>query len=102
MMPMPETEPPIDSSDIGDDQPRGMIRVVIADDHAVVRRGLRQLLDAEEGFDVVAEASDLDAARRFVRGHRPDVLVLDLNMPGGSSLDGIPEIRAECKKNQNE
>ena len=71
------------------------IRVVIADDHAVVRRGLRQVLDAEEGFDLVAEAVDLDSARRFVRGHRPDVLVLDLNLPEGLSLAAIPEIRAE-------
>jgi two-component system response regulator NreC len=77
-----------------------MIRVVIADDHAFVRRGLRQVLDAEEGFDVVAEAADLESARRYTRGHRPDVLVLDLNMPGGSSLDGIPEIRAECPDTQ--
>lgn len=76
------------------------IRVVIADDHAVVRRGLRQVLDTDGGFDVVAEASDLDSARRYVRGHRPDVLVLDLNMPGGSSLESIPEIRAECPQTQ--
>lgn len=76
------------------------IRVVIADDHAVVRRGLRQVLDADGGFDIVAEASDLDNARRYVRGHRPDVLVLDLNMPGGSSLEGIPEIRAESPQTQ--
>jgi DNA-binding NarL/FixJ family response regulator len=100
MTPMPETQPPIDTSESGDDPSRETIRVVIADDHAVVRRGLRQVLDAEEGFEVVAEASDLDAARRYVRGHDPDVLVLDLNMPGGSSLDGIPEIRAECPGTQ--
>lgn len=72
------------------------IRVVIADDHAVVRRGLRQVLDAEEGLEVVAEASDLDGARRYVRGHHPDVLVLDLNLPEGLSLGAIPEIRSEC------
>jgi two-component system response regulator NreC len=53
------------------------------------------LLEAEAGFEVVAEAGDVDAARRFVLGHRPAVLVLDLNMPGGSSLDAIPEIRAQ-------
>ncbi len=76
------------------------IRVVIADDHAVVRRGLRQVLDAENDFEVVAEAADLESARRYTRGHRPDVLVLDLNMPGGSSLDGIPEIRAESPDTQ--
>jgi two-component system response regulator NreC len=73
----------------------GHIRIVIADDHAVVRRGLRQLLDLEAGFEVVAEAGDIETARRAVRGHRPTVLVLDLNMPGGSSLDAIPEIRSE-------
>ena len=76
------------------------IRVVIADDHAVVRRGLREVLEADGGFDIVAEAPDLDAARRYVRGHHPDVLVLDLNMPGGSTLDSIPEIRAECPGTQ--
>ena len=78
----------------------GAIRVVIADDHAVVRRGLRQLLDAEEGFEVVAEAADLASARRYVRGHHPDVLVLDLNLPDGLSLGAIPELRAECPQTQ--
>jgi two-component system, NarL family, response regulator NreC len=78
----------------------GAIRVVIADDHAVVRRGLRQLLAAEEGFEVVAEAADLAGARRYVRGHHPDVLVLDLNLPEGLSLAAIPELRAECPETQ--
>jgi two-component system response regulator NreC len=100
MTPMPEPEPPIISSQTADDPSQGTIRVVIADDHAVVRRGLRQVLDAEDGFEVVAEAADLESARRYTRGHRPDVLVLDLNMPGGSSLEGIPEIRAECPQTQ--
>src|SRR4051812_413735 len=68
------------------------IRIVLADDHAVVRRGLELLLDAEDGFEVVASVGDLDAAIRTTRGHKPDVLVLDLNMPGGSSLDAIPTI----------
>jgi two-component system response regulator NreC len=71
------------------------IRVVIADDHSVVRRGLRQLLEAETGLEVVAEAENLDGARRYVRGHRPDVLVLDLNMPEGSSLDHIGSILSD-------
>jgi two-component system, NarL family, response regulator NreC len=78
----------------------GAIRVVIADDHAVVRRGLRQLLDAEDGFEVVAEAADLESARRYVRGHHPDVLVLDLNLTNGLSLGAIPELRAECPETQ--
>lgn len=76
------------------------ITVVIADDHSVVRRGLRGLLDSEEGIEVVAEAEDVDSARRYVRGHRPTVLVLDLNMPGGSSLPQIPAIRAESPETQ--
>jgi two-component system response regulator NreC len=77
-----------------------MIRVVIADDHAVVRRGLRQVLSAEGGVEVVGEASDLDGARRYVRGHHPDVLVLDLNLPEGLSLGAIPQIRAESPNTQ--
>jgi len=72
------------------------IRVVIADDHAIVRRGLRALLDTAGGFEVVAEAASIADARRYVRGHRPDVLVLDLNMPEGSSLDAVPEMLDEA------
>ena len=73
---------------------------MLADDHPVVRSGLRLLLDGEADFEVVAEAGDLDSARRYVRGHHPAVLVLDLNMPGGSSLEAIPEIRAEAPSTQ--
>ncbi|HEY1592343.1 MAG TPA: response regulator transcription factor [Solirubrobacteraceae bacterium] len=73
---------------------------MIADDHSVVRRGLRQVLEADSGLQVVAEAEDVESARRYVRGHKPDVLVLDLNMPGGSTLDAIPEIRAEAPETQ--
>jgi two-component system response regulator NreC len=76
------------------------IGVVIADDHAVVRRGLKQLLGAEPDLEVLAEAGDIDDARRFVRGHHPQVLVLDLNLPGGSSLKHIPAIRAESPDTQ--
>jgi two-component system response regulator NreC len=69
------------------------IKIVLADDHAVVRKGLRLLLDGEEGFEVVAEAGTAEDALRYVRAHRPQVLVLDLNMPGNvNSLDAIPEV----------
>jgi two-component system response regulator NreC len=78
----------------------GLIRIVLADDHAVVRSGLRMLLDSESDFEIVAEASDVESARRYVRGHHPRVLVLDLNMPGGSSLEAIPVIRAESPGTQ--
>jgi two-component system, NarL family, response regulator NreC len=70
------------------------ITLVLADDHAVVRSGLRLLLEAEPGHAVVAEAATADDALRYARAHRPDVLVLDLNMPGRPSLEVIPEIRA--------
>src|SRR5438270_7157360 len=76
------------------------LRIVIADDHSVVRRGLRGLLEAEGGLEVVAEAGDVESALRYVRGHHPDVLVLDLNMPGRSSLEAIPEIRAQAPDTQ--
>ena len=78
----------------------GSIGIVIADDHAVVRRGLRQLLGAEADLEVLAEAGDIDDARRYVRGHHPKVLVLDLNLPGGSSLKHIPAIRSEFPETQ--
>jgi two-component system response regulator NreC len=76
------------------------IRIVLADDHVVVRSGLRMLLDSEHDFEVVAEASDVESARRYVRGHHPKVLVLDLNMPGGSSLEAIPGIREDSPGTQ--
>jgi len=69
------------------------IRIVLADDHGVVRAGLRLLLDADPEFLVVAEAADVDGALRAVLGHKPDVLVLDLNMPGAqTSLEALPAI----------
>jgi two-component system response regulator NreC len=66
--------------------------IVLADDHTVVREGLRALLEHDGQMEVVAEASDAESALRYVRGHKPDVLVLDLNMPGRDSLEIIPEI----------
>jgi two-component system response regulator NreC len=71
----------------------GAIRVVLADDHAVVRSGLKLLL-AQGGMEVVAEAGDVDGALRYVLGYKPDVLVLDLNMPGEPSLPAIPRFLA--------
>jgi two-component system response regulator NreC len=76
------------------------IRIVLADDHAVVRRGLELLLQAEPDFEVVATVGDVESALHTTRGHRPDVLVLDLNMPGGSSLEAIPEILAASPETQ--
>ena len=71
------------------------ITVVIADDHAVVRSGLRLLLDAEPDFAVVGEAGDVEEARRQVADHQPDVLVLDLNMPGEPTLPALSSFADE-------
>jgi two-component system, NarL family, response regulator NreC len=73
---------------------RGDVKVVIADDHGVVREGLRLLLEGQPRLRVVAEASDVESATRMTRAHRPRILVLDMNMPGGDSLDAIPHILA--------
>ena len=68
------------------------IRIMVADDHQVVRSGLRLLLEAETDFEVVAEAGDIPTTRRTVLGYKPDVLILDLNMPGEQSLPAIPAL----------
>jgi two-component system response regulator NreC len=69
------------------------ITIVIADDHQVVRAGLRLLLEAESEFQVVAEAGDVPTTERRVAAYHPRVLILDLNMPGESSLPAIPRLR---------
>jgi len=74
---------------------RTQTTVVIADDHTVVRHGLRMLIDNEDGLQVIAEAGTVPDAERLTRAHRPTVLVLDLNMPGGSSLEAIARLKDE-------
>jgi two-component system, NarL family, response regulator NreC len=69
------------------------IRVVLADDHVFMRRSLRQLLDNAPGVEVIAEADDLASVVRHVHGHHPHVLVLDLGMPDGSSVEAIGQLR---------
>jgi len=70
-----------------------MIRIVLADDHAIVRAGFRALIDEEADLQIVAECGDVEQARRLVHASRPDVLVLDLSLPGGG-LTLLPELRA--------
>lgn len=77
------------------DTAAAQIRVVLADDHRVVRAGLRMVLEAEPDMTVLAEAGDIPSAMRAVRAHHPHVLVLDLNMPGEPSLEAIPRFTAE-------
>jgi two-component system, NarL family, response regulator NreC len=67
------------------------IDVIIADDHTVVRDGIRAVLEREKGeFRVVAEAADVPSTIKLVRDLKPDLLTLDLTMPGGSSLAALP------------
>jgi two-component system, NarL family, response regulator NreC len=66
---------------------------VLADDHVVVRSGLRMLLESEPGLAVVGECGDVEGALEAVRELGPDVLVLDLHMPGEPSLAAIPRLR---------
>lgn len=74
-------------------QPSGKsITVVLADDHAIVRDGVRMILEQEPDIEVVAEAGTAEDAARYALGHRPSILVLDLKMPGESSIEMIPEI----------
>ena len=70
---------------------RQAIKVIIADDHAIVRDGVRALLERQEGeFRIVAEVADVPSMIREVCGQKPDLLVLDLTMPGESGLEGLP------------
>ena len=70
--------------------------IVIADDHTVVRQGLRLLIETDPGMQVVAEAGTVPDAERLTRAHRPAVLVLDLNMRDESGLDAIPRLRGDA------
>jgi two-component system, NarL family, response regulator NreC len=71
------------------------ITVVLADDHAMFRRTLRRLLDVEESVSVIDEASDLRSAIEHAQRRRPRVLVLDLDMPNGSTTEAIRRLRTE-------
>jgi DNA-binding NarL/FixJ family response regulator len=69
------------------------IRVLVADDHAVVREGIRHVLERGPGFQVVAEAANGGEALRHAEAERPDVVVLDVSMPGDSGLRVAAELR---------
>ena len=71
-----------------------LIRVLIADDHPIVRKGLRQLLEAESDIQVIAEAGDGIEALEKTRAHHPDVLLLDIAMPRLNGLEVAQTVRA--------
>jgi two-component system, NarL family, response regulator NreC len=68
------------------------IRVLVVDDHAVVRTGLRRVLDAENDIETVAEASTADRAIFEALEHQPDVVLMDVTMPGKSGIEALPEV----------
>lgn len=73
-----------------------MIRIVVVDDHAVVRSGLRLLLDAEDDMEVVGEAGNARDAIFEVRAATPDVVLLDVVMPGESGIEALPQVLREA------
>ena len=68
------------------------IRVVLVDDHAILRSGLRRVLDAEPDIEVVGEAESADRAVFEALANKPDVVVMDLVMPGKSGIEGMPAV----------
>ena len=76
------------------------IRLVLADDHASVRRSLRLLLGSESDVAVIAEASDLSSAVRELRGSSPNVLLVDLHMRGAPGIETIRRLRAQAPETE--
>jgi serine/threonine protein kinase/DNA-binding CsgD family transcriptional regulator len=81
-------------SNAAETRPRRPLRIVLADDHALLRQALASFLSEHEEFLVIGHASDGEHAVQQTLEHHPDILVLDLNMPGKGGLDVLPRIRA--------
>ena len=76
------------------------IRVLLADDHAIVRAGLRMILAAEPDMTIVGETADLEGALRMTEETHPDVVVMDISMPGMNGLDGIRRVKESVPDTQ--
>ncbi|MDR3579235.1 MAG: response regulator transcription factor [Oryzomonas sp.] len=74
------------------------LKILIADDHAIFREGLRALLEKESDIEVVAEACDGNEALQKAREHQPDVIVMDITMPGMNGIDSTRKITSETDK----
>ena len=71
-----------------------MIRILVADDHLIIRQGLRLILEIEDDFEIVAEARDGAEALQLCAEHNPDVVLMDLRMPGMDGLTAIEKLRS--------
>jgi DNA-binding NarL/FixJ family response regulator len=76
-------------------RPPSLLRLLVVDDHEVVRQGLVALLDRRDGFQVVAEAGTVAEALEQARRHEPEIVIMDVRLPDGSGIEACREIRAE-------
>src|SRR5690606_33745086 len=90
------TKRPVGLTDLVPKQPQPVVKLVLADDHSVLRKALVSSLDTRPEFAVVGEAANGDEALEQTLELSPDVLVLDLNMPGKGGLDILPVIRQQA------
>lgn len=73
-----------------------MINIVIVDDHELLREGIKKILRPHKDMRVAGEASDLAGSIQLVKQHAPDILILDIGLPGHDGLDGLAEVRQHC------
>ncbi len=72
-----------------------IIKVLIADDHHMVRQGIKQILELENDIEVISQASNGEEAVKFTREYKPDVILMDINMPGMNGLQAIEELKKD-------
>mgnify|MGYP001823866315 FL=1 len=76
-------------------EPGARVKILLVDDHALFRVGMRQILDAEADFDVVAEADDSRSAIDAAGGHTPDIVLLDLSLPAPGGIETTQRVKRE-------